>query len=410
MTKISTWLVALAAGVGLVAAIVTGVTTYTVLTTVLTTVPLYSAAESVPASRSTSAAGWTDAIAQGEQSIRASMLAQNLPGLSVAVGIGSEIVWAEGFGWADLERKVPVTPETRMKIGTASTVLSSAAVGPMLQEGRLDLDEPIQRHVPDFPVKPWPVTLRQVMGHVAGLRSDGGDEGPFRSTHCERTLDGLQLFADGSLRFEPGTAYRFSSYGWILVSAAVEAAAGEPFFTVMEKRVFAPLGMHHTVPDAETVEQRAMTYFPRMGDPRYGSDGGPRTTDYSCYAGGAAFLSTPSDLVRFGMGITRVAVLEPATVQLLQTPHRVSGGETDYGLGWELHRAPADPVGDGESELKFKRPGGQCPQGPFCVTVVTGLKPRAQSPGPASGDCYPITRAIASLFTSIFIFCFAFTM
>ncbi len=333
MTKISIGLIVLAAGAGLVAAVVTGVTTYTVLTTV----PLYSDAEKVPAARATAAPQWADAIAQGEQHVRASMLAQNLPGVSVAVGVGGDIVWAEGFGWADLERKVPVTAGTRMKIGSASTVLSSAAAGLMLQEGRLDLDEPIQRHVPDFPEKPWPVTLRQVMGHVAGLRSDGGDEGPFRSTHCDRTLDGLQLVADRSLRFEPGTAYRFSSYGWILVSAAVEAAAGEPFFTVMQKRVFEPLGMHDTMPDTELVENRAMTYFPRMGDPRYGSDGGPRTTDYSCYSGGAAFLSTPSDLVRFGMGIGSGTLLEPVTLQLLQTPHRLSSGlETDYGLGWEL--------------------------------------------------------------------------
>ena len=316
----------------LIAAIVTGVTTYTVLTTV----PTYSTAESVPAAPSTSVPRWADAIAQAEQQVRASMLAQNLPGVSVAVGVGDDLVWVSGFGWADLDAKVPVTPRTRMKIGTASTVLSSAAVGLMLQEGRLDLDEVVQRHVPDFPVKAWPITLRQVMGHVAGLRSDGGDEGPFRSTHCDRTLDGLALFADGSLRFQPGTAYRFSSYGWILVSAAVEAAAGEPFFAVMQKRVFGPLGMNDTMPDAETVPERAMTYFPRMGDPRYGSDGGPRTTDYSCYAGGAAFLSTPSDLVRFGMGIARGAVLKPDTVRTLQTPHRVSGVETDYGLGWEV--------------------------------------------------------------------------
>ncbi len=333
MTKISTWLVVLAAGVGLVAAVVTGVTTYTVLTTV----PIYSAAASVPANRSTAAPKWADAIAQGAHDVRNSMLAQNLPGVSVAVGVQGDIVWAEGFGWADLERKVPVTPGTRMKIGTASTVLSAAAAGLMLQEGRLDLNEPIQRHVPEFPAKPWPVTLGQVMGHVAGLRSDGGDEGPFRSTHCDRTLDGLQLFADGSLRFEPGTAYRFSSYGWVLVSAAVEAAAGEPFFTVMQKRVFDPLGMKDTMPDDEKVPERAMTYFPRMGDPKYGPDGGPRTTDYSCYAGGAAFVSTPSDLVRFGLGIHHGTLLEPATVTQLQTSLRLSSGpETGYGLGWEL--------------------------------------------------------------------------
>lgn len=333
MTKLSTWLVVLASAVGLLATIITGVIGYTALTAV----PIHADAGGVPSARTVASPQWAGAIAQAEQHVRASVIAQNLPGLSVAVGVGGEIVWAEGFGWADIERKAPVTPATRFKIGTASTVLSSAAVGLMLQEGRLDLSDRIQKYVPAYPEKEWPVTLRQVMGHVAGVRSDGGDEGPFRSTHCDRTVDGLGLFADGSLRFEPGTAYRFSSYGWILVSAAVESVAGEPFFSVMRERVFDPLGMKDTMPDSETAPDRAMTYFPRMGDPRYSPDGGPRITDYSCYAGGAAFLSTPSDLVRFGMAIDGGRLLEPATVDLLQTPLRLpSGTATGYGLGWEV--------------------------------------------------------------------------
>ena len=90
------------------------------------------------------------------------------------------------------------------------------------------------------------MTLRQLMGHVAGVRNDGGDEGPLLSERCERPVDALQSFADSALLFEPGTQYRYSSYGWILVSAAVEAAADEPFLTFMRKQIFEPLGMNDT--------------------------------------------------------------------------------------------------------------------------------------------------------------------
>ena len=89
------------------------------------------------------------------------------------------------------------------------------------------------------------MTLRQLMGHVAGVRNDGGDEGPL-SVRCERPVEGLQCFAKRPLLFEPGTRYRYSSYGWILVSAAVEAAADEPFLTFMRKQIFEPLGMDDT--------------------------------------------------------------------------------------------------------------------------------------------------------------------
>ena len=144
----------------------------------------------------------------------------------MAVGVGGEIVWAEGFGWADLEKRVPVSPDMRFRIGTASTVLTSAAVGLLLEKDRLKLDEKIQTYVPEFPEKQWPVTLRQLMAHVAGVGNDGGDEGPLLSERCERPVEALQHFSGTSpLLFEPGTQYRYSSYGWILVSAAVEAAA-----------------------------------------------------------------------------------------------------------------------------------------------------------------------------------------
>ena len=283
---------------------------------------------------------------------------QNLPGLSVAIGVGGQVVWAEGFGWADLENRMPVSPETRFRIGTASTVLTSAAVGLLVEKGRLKLEDEIQTYVPEFPKKQWPVTVRQLMGHVAGVRNDGGDEGPLLSERCERPVDALQAFGDRSLLFEPGTRYRYSSYGWILVSAAIEAASGEPFLRFMGKQVFEPLGMRDTRADSATepLSHRATPYFPRYAaDPRYGPDV-MRPIDYSCYAGASAFLSTPSDLVRFGMAINGGTLLQPATVELLQTSQRLpSGQETGYGLGWDLETvalagAQTRAVGhDGES-------------------------------------------------------------
>lgn len=305
-----------------------------------TATPLHPDARGVPSvARADPSPAWADAVDRGRRALRAGLSEQNLPGLSVAVGVDGDIVWAEGFGWANLERQERVAPGTRFRIGTASKVLTSAAVGLLVEEGRLKLDDEIQAHVPEFPRQPWPVTLRRLMGHLAGLRTDGGDEGPLFSERCERPVDALPFFADRALLFEPGTAYRYSSYGWIVVSAAVEAAADEPFVGFMRERVFQPLGMHDTIADSstESIPDRATSYFPRFAaDPRYGPDL-MREVDYSCYAGASVFLSTPSDLVRFGMAINGGRLLQPATVQLLQAPQRLpSGQETGYGLGWDL--------------------------------------------------------------------------
>ncbi|HEY7059622.1 MAG TPA: serine hydrolase domain-containing protein [Vicinamibacterales bacterium] len=285
---------------------------------------------------------WTGVVDQARQIVRAGLAEQNLPGLSVAVGTGGDLVWAEGFGWADLENHVRVTPDTRFRIGNVSNTLTSAAVGLLLEKHRLTLDADIQMYVPDFPEKQWPVTLRQLMAQLAGVRNDAGDEEPL-SERCERTVDGLKRFADRPLLFEPGTRFRSSSYGWILVSAAVEAAAKKPFDTFMRARIFEPLGMAATRADvaSERIADRATFYFPRFGgETRYGPELA-RVGDYSCFAGAGAFLSTPSDMVRFGMAVGGGTLLQSATVEVLQTPQRLTSGEpTGYGLGWTLETVP----------------------------------------------------------------------
>ncbi len=352
--RIQTWLALVVVAIGLLLAAFMGLWGY-----MSATPPLHPKPEDVPSvTRAAPAPKWADAVAQGRQTVRAAIAAQSLPGLSVAVGASGEVVWAEGFGWADLEDQTLVSPDTRFRIGTASTALTTAAAGLLVEKGRLRLDDTIQTYVPAFPEKQWPVTLRQLMGHVAGVGNDGGDEGPLLAKRCERTVDGLSAFAKNSLRFQPGTQYRYSSYGWILVSAAIEAASGEPFPTFMRRQIFEPLGMEDTRVDsaADPIPHRATFYFPRFAaEPRYGLHL-MRPIDYSCYAGSSAFLSTPTDLVRFALAIDGGRLLQPATVQMLQTSQRLaSGEETGYGLGWDLETAtlagsPTRLVGhDGES-------------------------------------------------------------
>ena len=159
---------------------------------------------------------------------------------------------------------------------------------------------------------------------------------------CERTVDGLQLdnFAQRELLFEPGTKCRPSSYGWVLVSAAVEAAANEPFFAFMRTHVFEPLGMRDTTMDVatEAIPARAAFYWPMFGlagDTRYGPKPARQETIPAMRAPPRS--CPPSDLVRFGMGILGGKLLKSGTSQLLQTPQRLaSSEETGYGLGWEL--------------------------------------------------------------------------
>jgi len=335
-SRIPTWVSLILLGVGLLVVGIPGLFVYMRLTAT----KVHPDSRNIPSlANSPSPPKWTGAAEQSRQIVRASMSENNLAGLSVAVGIDGEIVWAEGFGFADIESSLPVTPHHRFRTGTASIVFTSAAIGLLLDEGRLKLDDEIQKYVPDFPDKQWPVTVRQVMGDVAGFNTEDPDNGVLTSSHCERPADAVALFAKEPLQFQPGTQYRDSTFGWVLLSAVVEAAASTPFVTFLNERIFRPLGMLDTFKESVTnpPPDAATSYNPRFAaNPVNGLRPLPKF-DYSCHAGSNGFLSTPSDLVRFGMAINRGKLLRPQAAQMLQTPQRLaSGQQTSYGLGWDL--------------------------------------------------------------------------
>jgi serine beta-lactamase-like protein LACTB, mitochondrial len=277
-------------------------------------------------------AAHTLTVDQARERVRAWLAEKNLPGVSVAVGVDGNLVWAEGFGWADLEQRVPVSPLTRFRIGSASKGLTSAAVGLLHERGALKLDAPVQTYVKSFPEKQWPISTRQLMGHVAGIRHYQNEE-PYSSKHYGSVLECLEIFSGDPLLFQPGTKYSYSTYGWNLVSAAVEGAAREPFLEFMRREVFAPIGMRHTVPDDVflIVPDRA-SFYDRDSDGRLRNE---RHVDQSNKWAGGGFLSTPSDLVCFGFAMLDAELLKRETVDLLWTPLLLESGEsTRYGLGW----------------------------------------------------------------------------
>ena len=241
---------------------------------VLTISPAFTNPAAVPSTAAAVEPGrYSGAVDESRRLARALVVEENLPGLSLAVAADGELVWAEGFGWADVERRAPVTPLTRFRLGSVSKTLTAAAVAVLHDRVRIDLDAPVQRYVPAYPEKQWTLTTRQLMGDIAGvhvIRGDNNDSMPARD--CASLDEALQIVAVEPLLFEPGTKYRFPTNGWILLSAVVEAAAREPFPTFMTREVFTPLGMESTVIEAdEKLPDTTSFYFPRANlDPKLG--------------------------------------------------------------------------------------------------------------------------------------------
>jgi len=276
-------------------------------------------------------AAYAAAVAQA-RAIVCDQLAGKIPGLQVAVAVGGKLVWSEAFGYADLAREVPVTAETQFRIGSVSKPLTAAAVALLYEQGKLDLDAPVQRYVPSFPDKGYPITTRQLAGHLAGIRHYRGDEF-LLNRHFDTVLEGLAIFQGDSLLFPPGTKFSYSSYGWNVISAVVEGAAGQDFLTYMSRNVLRPLGLTHTAPDrVDSLIPNRTRFYERGADS--GFVPAPPVDNSYKWAGGG-FLSTAEDLVKFGSALLEPGFLKPTTLELLFTSQKTGAGEpTGYGVGW----------------------------------------------------------------------------
>jgi CubicO group peptidase (beta-lactamase class C family) len=335
---------------------------------VLTNKPIHTDAATIPSAAAdldvTPPAG---AVDRASGLARAWLVQRDLPGLSVAVSKHGAIVWAAGFGYSDVDR-TPMTPLTRFKLGALSKPITAAAIARLYDRGRIDLDAPIQKYVRGYPPKQWPVTLRQVMADVAGVHRIRGDNNDAMPTeHCESVDAAVALLANEPLMFEPGTRYRYSIWGWVLVSGAVEGASGEPFAQAIADEVLQPLAMDRTAVSETDELRRAMPAH----DPRdiWGMRAGVQDayrTDYSCLAGAGAFLSTPTDLARFGAAMIAPGFLKADTITTFETPARLASDATStYAPGWAVGTASlggqqtrmvshrGSPMGGGVALLTF---------------------------------------------------------
>lgn len=256
-----------------------------------------------------------------------------VPALTVAIAMDGRIVYSKVFGVADVENGVKATPETLIRTGSIAKPISAAAAMTLYDAGKLDLDAPIQKYCPAFPQKPSPITTRQLLGHLSGIRHY--KEGEIESTkHYAHISDGFAIFANDPLLFEPGTKFSYTTYGFTVVGCVVEGASGEKFGDYVSHHVLRPAGMTHTFIDevSRIVPHRARGYSRLDGNV---VNAGLMDSSYKIPGGG--YVSTAEDLVRFQLAMADGKVVKPATVAQMWTPQKTSDGKpTSYRMGFGI--------------------------------------------------------------------------
>lgn len=285
--------------------------------------------------------GYRAAISAAKRMIVQHMKNLEIPGMQLAVYSKGTLVCSESFGMADLEKKIPVTADTSFRIGSVSKSLTTAALARLVEQGRINLDEPISKYVPSFPKKEWPITTRQLAGHTSGIRHYRTAEEAESSRHYASVLDSLEIFKDDPLLFEPGTRVQYSSYGYVLLSAALETVSKQEFPELMGEQVFLPLGMKHTsmdYPDRK-IADRSQFYVLDSEERRIVAP----FVDHSSKWASGGMVSTADDLTRFGNALLRGKFLGTEITKTLFTSGKTRDGrETGYGLGWEILRDAYD--------------------------------------------------------------------
>lgn len=297
-------------------------------------------------SRPSDPAAWRHAVEQSRGLIEEWQQKSRIPGLSAAVAVDGRVVWSEGFGWADLERRVPATPLTRFRLGSVSKMFAAVALVKLAEQRRFDLDAPIQTYVPDFPRKPWPITARQLSAHTSGIRhyrdADFAAASPIgRNHHFLTDREALTIFENDPLEFEPGTRAHYSTYGYSLLASAIAAAAGVPYQQLIRDLITTPLGLDSVSADHPyfIVPHRSAFYVYRDDIAETIHAG---FTDNSYKWAGGGYVSTTEDVAKFASALLTPGFLSRDSLTLMFTPQRLSDGQpaatggASVGIGWRV--------------------------------------------------------------------------
>jgi CubicO group peptidase (beta-lactamase class C family) len=285
-----------------------------------------------------SGASYGTAIEQSEQAIESMMDGSGLPGLSIAVMIDGELVWEEAFGFTDLERSVPASPETKFGIGSITKVLTAVLCGRLVDEGKLDWDAPVEEYLPDFKHAGYGITVRNIASHLSGLTTSFDREYMDNTHHFETTQEVLDLYLKLPLEDVPGERVIYSTTSYTVIAAVVEKVTGTDFLTAMENYLINPLNLTQTIPNDPRKDLPERTGFFK-GNRRVGISA-VEDYDPSYKWAGAGYLSTAGDMAKFGSALLNSDYLEPETLDKIFTRQLTNeGGLTRYAIGWEIGTA-----------------------------------------------------------------------
>jgi len=261
--------------------------------------------------------------------VRAEMESQHIPGAALAVIKDGEPARMQGFGTADLEHDVKVTPQTVFKIGSVSKQCIAAGILLLAEEGKLSLDDSVRKFLDDAPEHWEPVTLRRLLSHTGGLTREGPGFSPFRA---QADIDVIRSAYRMPLEFRPGEKWQYSNIGYFAAGEIIKRVSGKAWDEFISERIFVPLDMKasRSTSAFALVPHRAGGYDWQDGEFR-------NALEFLSVRPSGAFLSSLEDLVKWDAALSGDGSLTAQLRTLMWEAVALNDGKScGYGLGWQV--------------------------------------------------------------------------
>lgn len=311
-------------------------------------------------------------VAAIDATITRAMSEQNIPGVALGIVYQGELVHARGFGKANLEQDVPVTPDTVFAIASVSKPIIALTMAALVEQGKLKWEDPVSRHLPGTPPAWSAIRLSHLASHTSGvLRESPAFDGEKIKSDFEVVSAAYRM----PLEFETGTRMQYCNVCYFALAEVITRTAGEPWPKVVERTVFAPAGMTRTrtTSTRDLVPGRAASYEFRDG--RYFN-----VREYVALRPSGAFLSTVNDLARLEKALHERRLLKPASLRAIEQPALLNDGKpgsfgnskAHYGLGWELNTVRGErQVSHGGSLAGFRTLYARYPDSGWALILLT---------------------------------------
>ena len=268
--------------------------------------------------------------------INAYLKKKQIPGCAVVVRHEGKVVLLEGYGIANLEHGVPVTPQTVFQSGSMGKQFTAMAVIMLVEEGKLSLDDRVSKHL-SVPSKWSRITVRHLLTHTSGL-GDYPEDFSLQKNYTEDEL--LKMVAAQPLGFAPGEKWNYSNLGYVTLGILIHKVTGAFYGEFLEKRIFGPLGMKNTriINEADIIPNRAAGYELKNGSLKNQEWVAPTL---NTTADGSLYL-TAEDMAKWDEALETKQLISAAGFEKMWTPATLNdGSEAEYGFGWNIGKNQA---------------------------------------------------------------------